>query len=122
MLQLYCKNTQTTKEFQVGTTLLETLPEFQFDRPFPIVSAKVNNVSQGLKFRVHNSCDVEFLDVREHSAMLVYCRSLCFCNIIGASLWIFTKLSKLHQNHLFHPTARNRLPLKMNLRSFQLNN
>ena len=78
MLQIYCKNTKTSQSFQEGTTLLEMLPEFQFDRPYPIVSAKVNNISQGLKFRVFNSRDVEFLDVRENGAMQVYCRSLCF--------------------------------------------
>ena len=97
MLQIYCKNTLTTKEFQEGTTLLEILPEFQFDRPFPIVSAKVNNVSQGLKFRVYNSRDVEFLDVREHSAMLVYCRSLCFL-LFKASRGLFPG-SKLNMEH-----------------------
>lgn len=78
MLQVYCKNSRCAKPFQEGTTLLEMLPEFEFDRPFPIVSAKVNHVSQGLKFRVYNSRDIEFLDVRDHSAMQVYCRSLCF--------------------------------------------
>ena len=78
MLQVYCINTKTTKEFKEGTTLLEMLPEFEFDRPYPIVSAKVNNVSQGLKFRVYNSRDVEFLDLTHHTARLVYFRSLAF--------------------------------------------
>ena len=78
MIQIYCLNTRTTKEFPEGMTLQEMLPEFQFDKPYPIVSAKVNNVSQGLKFRVYNSRDVEFLDLRHHCAMRVYCRSLCF--------------------------------------------
>ena len=78
MLQVYCINTKTIKEFKEGTTLLEMLPEFEFDRPYPIVSAKVNNVSQGLKFRVYNSRDVEFLDLTHHTARLVYFRSLSF--------------------------------------------
>lgn len=78
MIKVYCKNTKTSKSFQEGTTLLEMLPEFQFDKPFPIVSAKVNNVSQGLKFRVYNNRDVEFLDVTESSGMRVYTRSLFF--------------------------------------------
>ena len=78
MIQVYCINTKTTKEFNEGTTLLEMLPEFEFDRPYPIVSAKVNNVSQGLKFRVYNSRDVEFLDLTHHTARLVYFRSLGF--------------------------------------------
>ena len=78
MLRIYCKNTQSCKEFKEGTTLEEMLPEFEFDRPYPIVSAKVNNVSQGLRFRVYNNRDIEFLDLRDPSARRVYCRSLSF--------------------------------------------
>ncbi len=78
MIQIYCKNTGTVKSFQEGTSLLEMLGHFDFQRPYEIVSAKVNNVSQGLKFRAYNSKDVEFLDVRERSGMRVYNRSLAF--------------------------------------------
>ena len=78
-------------------TLLEMLPEFEFDRPYPIVSAKVNNVSQGLKFRVYNSRDVEFLDIRDHSAMHVYFRSLCFL-LYKASRDLFESC-KLNMEH-----------------------
>ena len=78
MIQIFCKNTKTSHSVPEGTTLLELLQEFHFDQPYPIVSAKVNNVSQGLKFRIYNNRDVEFLDVRDPSAMRVYCRSLCF--------------------------------------------
>ena len=78
MLRIYCKNTKTYKQFNEGTTLEEMLPEFDFERPYPIVSAKVNNVSQGLRFRVYNNRDIEFLDLRDASARRVYCRSLCF--------------------------------------------
>ena len=45
---------------------------------YPVVSAKVNNVSQGLKFRVFQNRDVEFLDAREGSGHRVYVRSLSF--------------------------------------------
>lgn len=78
MLQIYCRNTKTTKSFPEGTTLQEMLPEFEFDRPYEIVSARVNNVSQGLKFRVYNNRDVEFVDVRDAAGARVYFRSLCF--------------------------------------------
>ena len=46
--------------------------------PYPVVSAKVNNASQGLKFRLYQNRDVEFLDAREGSGHRVYVRSLCF--------------------------------------------
>ena len=78
MLKIYCKNTGTFQEFQEGTTLLEMLPAFEFDRPYDILSAKVNNVPEGLKFRVFNNRDVEFLDYRSYNGRSVYCRSLCF--------------------------------------------
>jgi uridine kinase len=97
MLHIYCINTKTTKEFQEGMTLLEMLPEFEFDKPYPIVSAKVNNVSQGLKFRVYNSRDVEFLDIRQSSAMHVYFRSLCFL-LYKASVDLFPD-SRLYMEH-----------------------
>ena len=54
------------------------LPAFDFERPYDILSAKVNNVSEGLKFRVFNNRDVEFLDFRSYSGRNVYCRSLSF--------------------------------------------
>ena len=46
MITVYCKNTGSYKDFVEGTTLLDMLPEFEFERPYPIISAKVNNVSQ----------------------------------------------------------------------------
>ena len=97
MIQVYCINTKTTKEFKEGMTLLEMLPEFEFDRPYPIVSAKVNNVSQGLKFRVYNSRDVEFLDLTHHTARLVYFRSLGFL-LYKAAQDLFPD-SKLNMEH-----------------------
>ena len=97
MIQIYCLNTKTTKEFQEGLTLLDVLAEFDFDRPYPIVSAKVNNVSQGLKFRVYNSRDVEFLDIRHHTARHVYFRSLCFL-LYKAAQDLFPG-SKLNMEH-----------------------
>ena len=78
MLKIYCKNTDTFQEFQEGTTLLEMLPAFDFERPYDILSAKVNNVAEGLKFRVFNNRDVEFLDYRSYNGRSVYCRSLAF--------------------------------------------
>lgn len=78
MIQVFCKNTNTSRSYAEGTTLLEMLADFNIDNPYPIVSAKVNNVSQGLKFRVYNNRTVEFLDIRESSGMRVYTRSVCF--------------------------------------------
>lgn len=78
MVKIYCINTHTSKTFPEGTTLMEMLPEFEFDQPYPILSAKVNNVSQGLKYKAFNSRQVEFLDYRSYTGRSVYSNSLCF--------------------------------------------
>ena len=78
MVQVYCKNTKETKRFPEGTSLVQMLSEFDCKGPYPIVSAKVNNVSQGLKFKVYQNKDVEFLDVREPSGRRVYSLSLYY--------------------------------------------
>ncbi|MCR5708881.1 MAG: nucleoside kinase [Bacteroidales bacterium] len=78
MVKIVCKNTGAEMEFQEGVSLLEVLPYFDIKSPFPIISAKVNNVSQGLKYRAFNSKTVEFLDYTSSSGKRVYCRSLCF--------------------------------------------
>ncbi len=78
MVKVYCVNTRTFKEFQEGTTLLEAAGEFDFDKPYPVIAAKVNNVVQGLKFRLYNNKDIEFLDYRSYSGRSVYSNSLCF--------------------------------------------
>ena len=80
MLQIRCKNNNVTKSFPEGCSLLDVYQEFQDDikLPYPVVSAKVNNASQGLKFRLYQNRDVEFLDAREGSGHRVYVRSLSF--------------------------------------------
>jgi len=78
VLQICCKNNNISKEFPVGSTLLEIYQGLNLDFPYQVVSAKVNNRSEGLNFRVYNNKDVEFLDVRDPSGMRTYVRSLCF--------------------------------------------
>ena len=78
MLQIYCKNNNIYKEFPIGSTLLEIYSGFNLDFPYQVVSARVNNRSEGLNFRVYNNKDVEFLDVRNPSGMRTYVRTLCF--------------------------------------------
>ena len=78
MIKIFCVNTKTTKEFPEGTALIDMLSEFDFERPFPVLSAKVNNVSQGLKYRAFNNRKVEFLDYRSYLGRSVYSNSLCF--------------------------------------------
>lgn len=85
MLQIYCKNNNKSQSFPEGSSLLEIFQGFNLDFKLPVISAKVNNCSQGLKFRVYQNRDVEFLDIMDSSAMRVYTRSLCFVLYKSAS-------------------------------------
>ena len=97
MVQVYCKNTKESKRFPEGTSLAQMLSEFNPSLPYPAVSAKVNNVSQGLKFKVYQNKDVEFMDVREASGMRVYCRSLAFL-LYKAAVDLYPDI-KLYMEH-----------------------
>jgi len=80
MLQVRCKNINLTKSFPEGCSLVDVYKGFADDlkMPYPVVSAKVNNASQGLKYRLFHNRDVEFIDARDGSGQRVYVRSLCF--------------------------------------------
>ena len=80
MVQVRCKNNGITKSYPEGISLLEVWQDYadELKMEYPVVSAKVNNVSQGLKYRVFNNRDVEFIDIRDGSGRRVYARSLCF--------------------------------------------
>ena len=80
MIQIRCKNNNKTYSFQEGSTLLEIYQKLQSELQisYQVVSAKVNNASQGLRFRVYQSRDVEYVGLNNTSGMRIYVRSLCF--------------------------------------------
>lgn len=98
MIEVRCKNINITRSFAEGTTLLDVFKGFpELDFPYPPISARVNNSSQGLKFRVYQSRDVEFLDIRTWGGMRAYVRSLCFV-LYKASQDVFPD-SRLYMEH-----------------------
>ena len=96
-LQIYCKNNNKYKEFPIGSSLLDVYDGFNLNFPYQVVSAKVNNCSEGLTFRLYNNRDVEFLDIRDLSGMRTYVRSLCFV-LYKAVRELFPD-GKLHVEH-----------------------
>lgn len=77
-VKILCKNNGQSYDVAIGSSLLEVLQTLNLQLPYPIVSAKVNNRSEGLRFRLYNNKDIEFLDLRQSSGMRTYVRSLCF--------------------------------------------
>lgn len=78
MLQIYCKNNNSTREFPEGSSLLDIYNGFNLGMPYGPVSAKVNNKVESLDFRVYYNKDIEFLDITSSSGMRTYVRSLFF--------------------------------------------
>ena len=78
MLQIYCKNNNSTREFPEGSSLLDIYNGFNLAMPYGPVSAKVINKVESLDFRVYYNKDIEFLDITSSSGMRTYVRSLFF--------------------------------------------
>ena len=119
MLQIRCKNNNTTKSFPEGASLLDVYQAFadEIKLPYPVVCAKVNNTSQGLKFRLFQNRDVEFLDAREGSGHRAYVRSLCFVLykatsdlFPGSKLFIEHPLSRGYYCNFKKQEARGKKP------------
>ena len=115
MLQIRCLNNNVTKSFPEGSSLLDIFPEFGIELKYPVVSAKVNFASQGLKFRVYQNRDVEYLDISSSSGMRVYIRSLCFVLykavqdvFPGAKLYIEHPISKGYYCNFLKPVIDGR--------------
>lgn len=96
-IQIYCKNTDTYREFKAGVTLLDIYHAMNVSLPHRLAGAKVNNKSQGLTFQCYNSKDVEFLDMSDMSAMRSYVRSLCF--VLSKAVNDFFPKSKIFIEH-----------------------
>lgn len=54
------------------------LQKIQIDSSYPILLCKVNNQYRDLNYILHNSCTIEYLDMRNNYAWLVYQNSLIF--------------------------------------------
>ena len=78
MLPVFCKNNERTIEVESGSTLAEVYAVSGVTLPNGPTSARVNNVVEGLNFKLYHAMDVEFLDTTAASGMRTYVRSLCF--------------------------------------------
>ena len=78
LIQIRCKNNKKTLKVETGSTLSDIFGNLNFHMTFPPISAKVNNKVEGMHYRVYNSKDVEFLDVRTPSGSRAYTRTLFF--------------------------------------------
>jgi len=96
-VKIFCKNNNETREFAVGTTLLDIYKAMEIKMPYLVVSAKVNNKMEGLNFRAYTSKTIEFIDLTHPSGMRTYVRSLCF--VLYKAMTELYPISKLRIEH-----------------------
>ena len=77
-VNLHCVNTATDLSVEFGTTLSDVLSKLSFDRPYPILAARVNNTYKDLNYRIYKPVTVEFFDVRHFEGYRIYQRTLSF--------------------------------------------
>ena len=71
-------NSGVSIEVAMGTSLHEVLNLVEFERPYPILVARVNNRYKELSYRIYKPVTVEFLDVRHYEGYRVYQRTISF--------------------------------------------
>ncbi len=78
MVSIYCKNTDTYRDYPAGISLLEIYNDMkaEINAKHLVVSARVNNRMEDLNFRVYRPKDVQFIDLTHASGMRVYVRTL----------------------------------------------
>ena len=77
-VEIFCKNTGVTKEYQLGTSLLEISNELKVKSENRICGAIANNQVRELSFCVVKPKQVEFFDITHPDGNRLYIRSLIF--------------------------------------------
>ena len=78
MIHIYCLNNGVTKDFPIGSSLLEIYNGLGIEMPYGPIAARVNNQTQSLALRLFRHKDVEFVDITTDDGMRMYVRSLTF--------------------------------------------
>lgn len=99
-ITIYCKNTDSFKDFEIGTSLLDIYTAFGSPLKWPVMNARVNNKVEGLSYRCYFPKDVEFVDITDSSGMRTYVRSACM--LLSKAVYDVLPCAKLY---LEHPVA-----------------
>lgn len=96
-VEVIVRNVETRLDVAVGTSLAEVLSMLNFEQPYPILLASVNNRYKELGYRVYMPLTVEFLDIRHYEGYRAYQRTICFV-LQMAALDLYPNY-KLHIRH-----------------------
>lgn len=78
MIAIECTNNGLTKEYALGTSLMQIAEDMQPGLAYPILAARVNNVVKSLHYEIYKKKVVTFIDASDPDGFRVYERSLYF--------------------------------------------
>ena len=84
-ITLRLMNSGVEMDVEMGISLAEVLSMADFECPYPILVARVNNRYKELSHRIFKPVTVEFLDVRHYEGYRVYQRTISFVMQMAAT-------------------------------------
>lgn len=96
-VEIFCKNTNSSHNYPLGTSLLEISSDLQIQLDNTVCGAIVNNQVKELSFCVVKSKHIEFFDVSNPDGIRMYVRSLIFV-LYAAMKEVFPHVSLRIQN------------------------
>ena len=74
--KVYIENIKETREYESNILLSDILKDVEARLPYPVYLAKLDNAYRALTHQLTHDCTLEFLDLRNNEAWLVYQNSL----------------------------------------------
>lgn len=77
-IRVYCENTASYIDAEMGTSLLSLLNNLDIDNPYPMLAAYVNNRLKELQYRIYTPVSIRFIDISHFEGHRVYQRTVTF--------------------------------------------
>ena len=77
-VEVHCLNTEQCLSVEFGTSLAELLERVEFEQPYRVIAARVNNAYKDLGYKIYKPITVEFFDMRHYEGYRVLQRTLSF--------------------------------------------
>ena len=77
-IRVYCENTASHADVEMGTSLLSLLELLGIENPYPMLAAYVNNRLKELNYRVYTPISIRFIDITHFEGHRVYQRTVTF--------------------------------------------
>ena len=78
IIRVYCENTASHIEVEMGTSLRSLLNNLDITNSYPMLAAYVNNPLKELNYRVYTPISIRFIDITHFEGHRVYQRTVTF--------------------------------------------